>query len=436
MAAPLAKGLIITASVLVAAGIAVYESEQLREWILQSRQRLAMALHSLGDEINPPSRHMEEEEDEAAAVARRNRRLEIIRMNRLEMIRRAREEGIAVDLDELTAMGEREEAVAKARSFDDFVTRDGTLKSVDNQPEMSQASGAAGNAAEGLRHRGAGARGLESGMRASPWANPFDDDAQVFFDRALIGNDEETEALLSRETTRTLSPAPLVDNSDTASEYFSEAELEAQIEEAIRRSLTGVSAENGPSEEQTTPSGSPTSIPETDDTATSEHSEDDLYYYAPPPNVSQPPASHQAMFSAAMEDMLQANLQNPAPTATQRTAQDGFVEDDDSHTPTGTMTPTDDGYSVAASMASNDVAAMSDFQSEAGDETPAPFFGNAPVHVEHEEAMSDNGSDDSFSVVGAGTSTPGSAWSDVGSEAGEEEGHQGQMQYQNMHIGQ
>lgn len=402
--------------------------------MFQSRQRLAMALQSLADDINPPSR--DTEDDEAAAEARRNRRLEIIRMNRLDLIRRAREEGIAVDLDELTAMGLREEAVANARGFDDFVSRDGTLRSSEPRPEMSQTSGAENKAAEGLRHRGAGARGLESGMRASPWANPFDDDAQLLFDRALIGTDEETEALLqsSRESTRTLSPAPLVDTSDAASEYFSEAELEAQIDEAIRRSLTDVSTEDTPLE--TAPSDPPTSIPETNDTAMSEHSDDDLYYYAPPPNVSQPPASHQALFSAAMADMLQANLQDSRPTVTQRTAQDGFVEDDESHTPTGTMTPTDDGYSVAASMASNDTAAMSDFQSEAGDETPAPFFGNAPVNVEHEDVMSDFGSDDSFSVVGAGTSTPGSAWSDVGSEAGEEEGHQGQMQYQSMHIAQ
>ncbi|KAE9972753.1 hypothetical protein BLS_003911 [Venturia inaequalis] len=434
MAAPLAKGLIITASVLVAAGIAVYESEQVREWILQYRQRLAMALHSLGDDISPSSRDMED--DEASVEARRNRRLEVIRMNRLDLIRRAREEGIAVDLDELTAMGEREEAVANARGFDDFVSQDGTLRSVQPRPEMSQATGAESNTTEGLRHRGASVRGLESGMRASPWANPFDDDAQVLFDRALIGTDEETEALLqsSRESSRTLSPAPLVDTSDTASEYLSEAELEAQIEEAIRRSLTDVTTEA--TQEKIAPSDPPTSIPESDDTVASEHSEDDLYYYAPPPNVSQPPASHQVMFSAAMADMLQANLQNPTPNITERDSEDGFVEDDEIHTPTGMMTPTDDGYSAAASMASNDVAAMSDFQSEAGDETPASFFGNAPVQVEHEEVMSDFGSDDSFSVVGAGTSTPGSAWSDVGSEAGEEEGHQGQVQYQNMHIGQ
>lgn len=393
-----------------------------------------MALHSLGDEIKPPSREMED--DEASAETSRNRRMEIIRMNRMELIKRAREEGIAVDLDELTAIGDREAAIASARGFDDFVSQDGTLRSVEPKPEMSQTSDSvAYTAGEGLRHRGAGARGLDMGMTVSPWANPFDDDAQVLFDRALIGTDEETEALLqgSRESTRTLSPAPLVDTSDTASEYFSEAELEAQIEEAIRRSLTDVSDGTPLLQEKSTLSDLPISVPaEVVDTDVSE-SEDDLYYYAPPPNVSQPPASHQAMLSTAMEDMLQANLhQNSNPTVT-KNCDRGFLEDDESHTPTGTLTPTDDGHSIAASMASDDVAAMSDFESEAGD-APAPFFSSLSIP---EDVMSDAGeSDDSFSVVGAGTSTPGSAWSDVGSEAGEEEGHQGQMHYQNMQIGQ
>jgi hypothetical protein len=394
-----------------------------------------MALHSLGDEINPPSRGTED--DEAGAEARRNRRAEIIRMNRLELIRRAREEGVAVDLDELTAIGEREAAIANARGFEDFVSHDGTLRSVSPRPEMSQTTVAASTGADGMRYRGAGARGMNLGMASAPWANPFDDDAQVLFDRQLIGTDDEEKALLqaSRKSTQTLSPAPLVDTSDTASEYFSEAELEAQIEEAIRRSLIDVSDATPLHQEENSASDPPTSVPAAEDTAMS-NSEDDLYYYAPPPNVSQP-ASHQTMFSAAMEDMMQANLQNP--TATEN-ADRGFVEDDESHTPSGTLTPTDDGYSVAASMASsngNDVAAMSDFHSEAGDdenETPAPLFGNAPVH--HDEGMSDAGySTDTFSIVGPGTSTPGS-WSDVGSEAGEEEGHQGQMEYQNLEVGQ
>ncbi|KAE8348835.1 hypothetical protein BDV28DRAFT_142600 [Aspergillus coremiiformis] len=53
MPTPVAKGIIITVSALVAAGIAVYESPQFREWVNNSRRKIAVALHNLGDEIHP-----------------------------------------------------------------------------------------------------------------------------------------------------------------------------------------------------------------------------------------------------------------------------------------------------------------------------------------------------------------------------------------------
>lgn len=46
-------GLVITVSALVAAGIAVYESPQFRQWVDNSRRKIAVALHNLGDEIQP-----------------------------------------------------------------------------------------------------------------------------------------------------------------------------------------------------------------------------------------------------------------------------------------------------------------------------------------------------------------------------------------------
>ncbi|KAL4950820.1 hypothetical protein BDW69DRAFT_50876 [Aspergillus filifer] len=53
MPAPVAKGIIIGVAALVAAGIAVYESPQFRRWIDNSRRKLAMTLHNLGDEVHP-----------------------------------------------------------------------------------------------------------------------------------------------------------------------------------------------------------------------------------------------------------------------------------------------------------------------------------------------------------------------------------------------
>ncbi|KAL4900331.1 hypothetical protein BDW74DRAFT_162101 [Aspergillus multicolor] len=53
MPTPVAKGIIIGVAALVAAGIAVYESPQFRRWMNNSRRKLAMTLHNLGDDIHP-----------------------------------------------------------------------------------------------------------------------------------------------------------------------------------------------------------------------------------------------------------------------------------------------------------------------------------------------------------------------------------------------
>lgn len=184
MPAPLAKGLIIAASVLVAAGIAIYESPQVRQWVDQSRRKIAIALHSLGDEIQPQRRASESYHD---FESRKNRREEIIRRNRNELIRRAREEGVAVDLDELAKIGsenmemaERRSRADRTKSFDDMVGSDGMLRQ-DAKATGQHVSNS------GLRKRGAA--GFAAGSAAAAaMANPFSDD-QVLFD-----DDDEDEA--------------------------------------------------------------------------------------------------------------------------------------------------------------------------------------------------------------------------------------------------
>ncbi|KAL4780872.1 hypothetical protein BJX76DRAFT_336911 [Aspergillus varians] len=87
MPAPVAKGIIIGVVALVAAGIAVYESPQFRRWVENSRRKLAMTLHNMGDEIHPEDadalhRHdvsMMEEMGPAAEERRRIVREEIQR---------------------------------------------------------------------------------------------------------------------------------------------------------------------------------------------------------------------------------------------------------------------------------------------------------------------------------------------------------------------
>ncbi|CAL5871098.1 uncharacterized protein PFLUO_LOCUS5344 [Penicillium psychrofluorescens] len=100
MPAPIAKGIIVTVSVLVAAGIAVYESPQFQQWVINSRRKIALALHHLGDEIQPPESaspfrediSMTEETGEAAEERRRIARADIMhRGTLLEARRRARD---------------------------------------------------------------------------------------------------------------------------------------------------------------------------------------------------------------------------------------------------------------------------------------------------------------------------------------------------------
>ncbi|KAF1850626.1 uncharacterized protein K460DRAFT_18519 [Cucurbitaria berberidis CBS 394.84] len=184
MPAPLAKGIIIAASVLVAAGIAIYESPQVRQWVDQSRRKIAVALHSLGDEIQPQRRSSEASDE---FESRKQRREDLVRRNRNELIRRAREEGIAVDLDELARIGsenidmaERRSRADRTKSFDTMVGNDGMLRK-DAQATGQDLSNS------GLRQRGVA--GFAAGTAAAAtMANPFSDD-QVLFD-----DDDEDEA--------------------------------------------------------------------------------------------------------------------------------------------------------------------------------------------------------------------------------------------------
>jgi hypothetical protein len=106
------------------------------------------------------------------------------------LIRRAREEGIAVDLDELARIGSESAEVAEKRgrrgtasserSFDELVSSDGMLR----RDEVSKAT-ATDASNEGLRKRGGAGFAAGAAVGAAV-ANPFSDD-NMLFDR----DDEE-----------------------------------------------------------------------------------------------------------------------------------------------------------------------------------------------------------------------------------------------------
>ena len=115
-----------------------------------------------------------------------------MRRNRNDLIKRAREDGVAVDLDELVKIGrdveevEREMEMAErttmghrgrtnsGKSFDDLVGSDGMLR----QDTIGKATGI--QSAETIARR-RGAAGFAAGMALG--SNPFTDDAQIFFDQ-------------------------------------------------------------------------------------------------------------------------------------------------------------------------------------------------------------------------------------------------------------
>lgn len=180
MPAPLAKGIIIAASVLVAAGIAIYENPQVRQWVDQSRRKIAVALHSLGDDVQP--RHPGESCDDSDD-ARQRRRNEFIRRNRNELVRRAREEGIAVDLDELARIGDEAADAGRKRqakghepeSLDAVVGHNGTVS--DNNNNNTATTTATSHTT--LRRRGVVDPAADSPTEPTPSTNPFSDDADV-----------------------------------------------------------------------------------------------------------------------------------------------------------------------------------------------------------------------------------------------------------------
>ena len=122
-------GLIVLAVVVVAAGAAAYENPHVREWLQSSRRKIALALHSLGDEINPrvkqPRRtdpSMQEDGTEAAEERRRRARAEIMEKGRIMEERRRRKR---TSVDPPSPRG----------SFDTLVDQDGMLKKGDKMDE-------------------------------------------------------------------------------------------------------------------------------------------------------------------------------------------------------------------------------------------------------------------------------------------------------------
>ncbi|KAG9774469.1 hypothetical protein ABEF93_000899 [Exophiala dermatitidis] len=147
-------GIIITVTVLVAAGVAAYENPQVRAWIGRTRHKIAMGLHSLGDEIHPtPNQRrrtslndasMHEEKGEMADERRRQAIAEIMERGRLMEERRKRRKLSGQDK-------------SRATSFDSMVDENGMLlHDLQNKEAEAAASSSAIDPSahsQGLKHR-------------------------------------------------------------------------------------------------------------------------------------------------------------------------------------------------------------------------------------------------------------------------------------------
>jgi hypothetical protein len=343
--------------VLVAAGIAIYENPQVRQWADQTRRKIAVALHSLGDEIQP--RRPSESSDDFEA--RKRRREELVRRNRNELIRRAREEGIAVDLDELARIGseaaevaERRSTADRTRSFDDMVGSDGMLK------DGTQATG---NDASNGHVRKRGAAGFAAGAAAgASVANPFSDD-QVLFDH----NEDEAP-----------SPKPFI------------------YEEASTR------------ESSATVQADPPATPATTGT---------LVDLTPDPEHSIPEAESSVQSTHAHADHAAQSFYSFTSQAEDPPASTPFFDDEAEHVSTGTLTPRSErSMTLSASVAdrADDIAILSmqnSVQNDADHDTRSEVFSEGGFT----DAGFSEGGFSEFEDGRQGIMTPNS-WTDVGSD--------------------
>jgi hypothetical protein len=229
----LASAGLIAVSVAVATAIAIYESPEVRRYADDIRRRIAIALHSLGDGIDPeeqePRFNRPEDAEgfmqsrsgmgaepgvDADDETRRRQREELMYWNALRLQKQEKEQ------KEAEAKAIRR-STTRGSSFDDFLQQD---ESAERGTYVFNTGAEYHGQEEGLvRRRVDGVRGLNSAV----YANPFSDEHQIEHDELPVmesnilspGQDEIFSDIYSATTrdpderqTATLEPSPpLVD---------------------------------------------------------------------------------------------------------------------------------------------------------------------------------------------------------------------------------
>lgn len=195
-----------------AAGLAVYENPQVRQWVDSSRRKIAIALHSLGDEITPSSNSRDSSPDASTREDESPEAVERRRKARQEILERGR------------AMEEKrkskKEEPGKSRGFDDLVDKDGVL--LDEKAAAKTTAAEPEPPESGLRKRNLENNDVALGAAA---ANPFADEMHA----ELHDSRPSTPIIPTSPAPSHLSPiaqpALLIDT-ETASNHPSEALLD------------------------------------------------------------------------------------------------------------------------------------------------------------------------------------------------------------------
>ncbi|KAM5348048.1 hypothetical protein ACJ41O_007872 [Fusarium nematophilum] len=191
----LASGAVVAVSVAVATAVAIYESPELRRYADDVRRRIAVALHAMGEGIEPPHReplfNRPEDADgflesrrgpgaeggvDADEETRRRQREELLYWNSVMLEKQEKEKR------EKEAAEEARPAITEGRqrgsSFDDFLRQD---ESAERGTYVFNTGADVRAADEGLRRRGDGPRGFSS-LYTNPFADEHHIDAQEMED--------------------------------------------------------------------------------------------------------------------------------------------------------------------------------------------------------------------------------------------------------------
>lgn len=225
--AVMASAGVIAISVAVAAAIAVYESPEIRRMAEDLRRRIAMAMHSLGEQIDPTTQTSQEPlfnrpEDaegflrsrgvvaqdagiDADDETRRRQREELMYWNAIRESKKEMER----------KQDEEKNASRRGSTFDDFLQADSNAEK--GTYVYNTGADVRGDENEGLRRRGVdGVRGLSSNIYTNPFAdeNGVDDFDDEPAHPLSLGQDEIMSDIYNATepdrtaASQTLSPKP------------------------------------------------------------------------------------------------------------------------------------------------------------------------------------------------------------------------------------